>query len=43
MWTGSPARLRRVMDAEERSKFDRNAISYRELARRFRAGLKVVG
>jgi hypothetical protein len=31
------------MDAEERSKFDRNAIEYRELARKFRAGLKVVG
>jgi carbonic anhydrase/acetyltransferase-like protein (isoleucine patch superfamily) len=43
MWTGSPAKLRRVMDAEERSKFDRNAIGYRELAKRFRAGLKVVG
>jgi len=43
MWTGSPAKLRRVMDAEERSRFDRNAVSYRALARRFRAGLKVVG
>jgi carbonic anhydrase/acetyltransferase-like protein (isoleucine patch superfamily) len=43
MWMGSPAKLRRVMDAEERSKFDRNAIEYRELARKFRAGLKVVG
>jgi hypothetical protein len=42
MWTGSPAKLRRVMDAEERSRFDRNAIVYRELATRFRTGLKVV-
>jgi len=42
MWTGSPAKLRRVMDAEERSRFDRNAVVYRELAARFRSGLKVV-
>jgi carbonic anhydrase/acetyltransferase-like protein (isoleucine patch superfamily) len=43
LWTGSPAKLRRVMDAEERSRFDRNAVAYRALAHRFRAGLKVVG
>ncbi len=43
MWTGSPAKLRRVMDAEERARFDRNAIAYRALAKRFRAGLKPVG
>ena len=43
MWTGSPAKLRRVMDTEQRSRFDRNAIAYRALAKRFRAGLKVVG
>jgi carbonic anhydrase/acetyltransferase-like protein (isoleucine patch superfamily) len=42
LWTGSPAKLRRVMDADERTRFDRNAVVYRELARRFRAGLKVV-
>jgi carbonic anhydrase/acetyltransferase-like protein (isoleucine patch superfamily) len=42
MWTGAPAKLRRVMDAEERSRFDRNAVVYRELARQFRGGLKVV-
>jgi carbonic anhydrase/acetyltransferase-like protein (isoleucine patch superfamily) len=42
LWTGSPAKLRRVMDAEERSRFDRNAVVYRELARQFLAGLKVV-
>src|SRR4051812_1260884 len=43
LWTGAPAKLRRVMDAEERKRFDRNAIVYRELAVRFRGGLKVVG
>jgi carbonic anhydrase/acetyltransferase-like protein (isoleucine patch superfamily) len=42
LWTGSPAKLRRVMDAGERSRFDRNATVYRELARQFRDGLKVV-
>ena len=42
MWTGSPAKLRRVMDAEERARFDRNAIVYRELAKTFLSGLKVV-
>jgi gamma-carbonic anhydrase len=42
MWTGSPAKLRRVMDADEQKRFARNALVYRELARRFLAGLKVV-
>lgn len=42
MWTGSPAKLRRVMDDEERGRFDRNALVYLDLAKRFRAGLKVV-
>lgn len=42
MWTGSPARLRRVMDAEEQTRFARNALVYRELAKKFRAGLQVV-
>jgi carbonic anhydrase/acetyltransferase-like protein (isoleucine patch superfamily) len=42
LWTGSPAKLRRVIDAEERTRFDRNAVVYRELARQFLAGLKVV-
>jgi carbonic anhydrase/acetyltransferase-like protein (isoleucine patch superfamily) len=42
LWTGSPAKLRRVMDAEERTRFDRNAIVYRELAKKFLAGLKPV-
>lgn len=40
LWQGSPARLARVMDAEERAKFDLTAVHYVELARRFRAGLK---
>ena len=43
MWTGAPAKLRRVMDTEERARFDRNAVVYRDLAKRFRAGLKVIG
>ena len=42
LWTGSPAKLRRVMDDAERAKFDRNALVYLELARRFRSGLRVV-
>ena len=40
LWLGTPARLVRVMDDEERRKFDRNAVVYRELAARFRAGLR---
>ena len=43
LWTGSPAKLRRVMDAEERKRFDRNAEVYRALAKQFRAGLRSVG
>ena len=39
LWVGAPARLVRVMSDEERHKFDRNAVVYRELAARFRAGL----
>jgi carbonic anhydrase/acetyltransferase-like protein (isoleucine patch superfamily) len=39
MWLGSPAKLVRVMSDEERRKFGRNAVVYRELAARFRAGL----
>jgi carbonic anhydrase/acetyltransferase-like protein (isoleucine patch superfamily) len=42
LWVGAPARLIRVMSDEERKKFDRNAEVYRELARRFRAGLRSV-
>ncbi|HUB12362.1 MAG TPA: gamma carbonic anhydrase family protein [Acetobacteraceae bacterium] len=40
LWAGTPARLLRVMTDEERKKFDRNAEVYRQLARRFRAGLR---
>jgi gamma-carbonic anhydrase len=40
LWVGSPAKLLRVMTDEERKKFDRNAVVYRELAARFRAGLR---
>ena len=43
LWTGAPAKLKRVMDEDERRKFDRNAIEYRALAARFRAGLRGVG
>ncbi len=41
LWTGSPAKLRRLMDAEERRGFDRNAEVYRKLAARYRQGLRV--
>jgi carbonic anhydrase/acetyltransferase-like protein (isoleucine patch superfamily) len=40
LWAGAPARLLRVMAPEERAKFDRNAVVYRDLARRFRSGLR---
>lgn len=40
LWVGTPAKLIRVMSDEERKKFDRNAVVYRDLARRFRAGLR---
>jgi carbonic anhydrase/acetyltransferase-like protein (isoleucine patch superfamily) len=40
LWVGAPAKLVRVMSDEERQKFDRNAVVYRDLARRFRAGLR---
>ena len=43
LWVGAPAKLFRVMDEEERKKFDRNAVVYRDLARRFRAGVRSVG
>ncbi len=39
LWTGSPAKLRRVMEEAERRGFDRNAVVYRGLAARYRAGL----
>ena len=37
LWTGSPARLNRVMTVEERTRFDQNAIHYAELAARYLA------
>jgi carbonic anhydrase/acetyltransferase-like protein (isoleucine patch superfamily) len=43
LWAGAPAKLLRVMSAEERTRFDRNAAVYRDLARRFRTGLRSVG
>ncbi len=42
LWAGAPARLMRVMSAEERSGFDQTAIHYVELAARYRAGLQPV-
>jgi carbonic anhydrase/acetyltransferase-like protein (isoleucine patch superfamily) len=39
LWTGSPAKLVRVMDAEERARFDRTAPAYVALSRRHRASL----
>ncbi len=42
LWTGSPAKLRRVMDEDERKRFDRNAEVYRALAKQFRTGLHSV-
>jgi carbonic anhydrase/acetyltransferase-like protein (isoleucine patch superfamily) len=39
LWTGAPARLARVMDSEERAKFDRTAAHYVELGARHKAGL----
>ena len=39
LWAGSPARLMRVMPAEEREAWDRTTAHYVELAKRYRAGL----
>ena len=43
LWAGTPARLMRVMSAEERAGWDRTAPHYVELARRFRSGLAPAG
>jgi carbonic anhydrase/acetyltransferase-like protein (isoleucine patch superfamily) len=43
LWVGAPAKLKRVLSAEERAGFDYNAIHYRELAARFRKGLRPIG
>lgn len=40
LWAGVPAKLIRVMSEEERRRYDRNADVYRQLAARFRAGLR---
>ena len=37
LWQGSPARLARVMDVAERTKFDQTALHYVELSARYRA------
>jgi carbonic anhydrase/acetyltransferase-like protein (isoleucine patch superfamily) len=42
LWMGSPAKLVRVMSAEERAMHDQTAPHYVALAARFRAGLKGV-
>ena len=39
LWMGSPAKLVRVMSAEERAKFDRTAPNYVALSKRHRASL----
>ncbi len=39
LWMGNPAKLVRVMDAEERARFDRTAEHYVQLAKRHRASL----
>ena len=35
LWSGSPAKLWRIMDQAERTKFDQTAIHYVELAKRY--------
>jgi carbonic anhydrase/acetyltransferase-like protein (isoleucine patch superfamily) len=39
LWLGSPARLVRVMSAEERAGWDRNAVHYAELGKRHATSL----
>ncbi|MBO1073758.1 gamma carbonic anhydrase family protein [Roseomonas marmotae] len=39
LWLGAPARFVRVMSAEERAKWDRNAVHYAELGKRHRTSL----
>lgn len=43
LWLGSPARKVRVMDAEERARWDRTAAHYVELAKRHRTSLVAGG
>jgi carbonic anhydrase/acetyltransferase-like protein (isoleucine patch superfamily) len=40
LWAGAPAKLMRVMDADERAKWDQTAIRYAEFARRMAAALR---
>jgi carbonic anhydrase/acetyltransferase-like protein (isoleucine patch superfamily) len=40
LWQGAPARFVRVLSAEERARFDATVPHYRELAARFRGGLR---
>jgi carbonic anhydrase/acetyltransferase-like protein (isoleucine patch superfamily) len=40
LWQGTPARLARVLDAEEQARFAENAQHYVALAVRYRAGLQ---
>jgi carbonic anhydrase/acetyltransferase-like protein (isoleucine patch superfamily) len=42
LWLGSPAKLVRVLTAEQRASFDMNARVYAANAARFRAGLRPV-
>ena len=43
LWSGSPAKLWRVMDAEERAEFDQTAVHYVGLAQRYLKGLRTAG
>jgi carbonic anhydrase/acetyltransferase-like protein (isoleucine patch superfamily) len=43
LWVGSPAKLWRVMDAEERAEFDLNSVEYVELAQRYLKGMRAGG
>ena len=43
LWLGSPARLKRVMSAEERAGWDQTAVHYAALGARFRAGMRPAG
>ena len=38
LWSGAPAKLWKVMDAETRAGWDRTAIHYADLGQRFRVG-----
>ena len=42
LWAGVPAKLFRVMTDDERRGYDRNSEAYRQLAARFRAGLRSI-